>query len=213
MTTTENKVELLQSFVKQMLNNRKKNEYMKKLESEFGVRRDSPKKVQLPLKRSSIVYISGIAASLAILVISIAVFGLFDSNTRLASQLIENDYFIHPGIEKGISLPDSELRTLAIAAYGDRNFKEAAQLFSSIKSKSADDQFFSALSFLYDGQYEESIERFEVSNQVFREEVNWYLSLSYILHGDTDKALKILYEIKPKEWNYMKAQKLISEYK
>jgi len=213
MTTTETKTEALQSFIKQMLTNRKKNDYAKKLENEHGVFWVNPQKVQKTPQRSRMVVLSGLAASLAILISSIMVFNLFNSNVELANQLIENDYFIHPGIEKGKTLPDSEMRILAITAYGHRNFKEAAQLFSSIKSKSADDQFFSALSFLYDEQYKESIEAFRVSNSVFREEVNWYLSLAYILSGDTEKALEILHKIKPREWNYLKAQKLLSEYK
>jgi len=215
MDTIETKTEVFSSFIRQMLNEKKRSEYESKLKNDFGVMKSSVSTPPKKRKHRKLFIISGIAAALCVLFYCTNSLGVLNKPDNFVSNFITNDYFIHPGNEKGRSQSDTELRSLAIIAYRDRDFMNSAAFFDTIESKTSDDQFFAGLSHLYKGDYTQSIQSFTVlrsDTSVFREEINWYLSIAYLSNNEIDQALAVLSQIQEDQWNFHHAQELIKEY-
>lgn len=132
---------IIVDILKQTLIQMKKEEYILELERDFGVVKSIKDTKNETKKSFRLTYISGIAATLLVLIILAPSLDLFKGNDNFVADYLEEDYFIHPGNQKGRSLLDGEIRTLAISSYSDRNFRESATLFNSISTKTADDLF------------------------------------------------------------------------
>lgn len=158
--------------------------------------------------------VSGIAAAVIILIASYFVIKSMQPGIQeMASQFAMLEQPIHPGLTKGAADLEAQFRE-AISSFNNKEWENAASLFSLVEPATAEIIYYQGVSLFMAAKYIEAIELLsnnELRESVYNQEATWYIGLSYILNGDTDEGLEILRTIKPGEWKYEEAQKLISK--
>ncbi len=149
------------------------------------------------------------AACISIL-LTIQFFGASSNPSDLAQQYLNEQEILHPGASKGFEKRD-ENRTLAIQAFNNGDYDKSSKYFQSIETINDEDLYYEGLAFLLNSKYTQAIQKLETieSNERFKQELNWYLSLAYILDKQNEKAEKQLKQISSTDWNYLHAQELL----
>ena len=159
-----------------------------------------------------------ILAAASLMLIAVAFFLLRKptmSPQQYALHLVDKYPIAHPGNTKGV-VDQKNIRAQAIAAYQDREFDRAGMLFSQVDEPSLEDQYFLALSSLYEQKYDEAEKIFLSilkANAGFQQESRYFLGLSSLLANKNDDAMEILGKIEPGDWKYEEATTLIQKMK
>lgn len=219
LNTISNK-ELIEKFLrgtlleseKHVFNERKKEEnFMKLLEEtiiSYQGRLELKQKLQgignelktesSKTKSTSVVWISGIAASLLLL------FGVyfFRGTNYSSSQLFDNYFEAYPNAYtiKGNS-EDLSLSKKAFNFYDAANYKQAVDTFKKIadeRSLNSSEHFYYGISLLATQKLEDAKSQFKKVNSMhpLYNEAQWYTSLSLIKQDSLVKAKKLLSETK-----------------
>lgn len=207
----------LRKAVNQVLNQELKQDFQNSLKQEYGISKDEglapTQSGSSPVKKNKLFRLKSIIGIAAAFILFISVYSYFKPSLNIsekARQFAIAEILTHPGISKGIG--ENELiRREAIAAFNDRKWNVASSKFGALEEQSSESIYYSALANFYNKDYPESIRLFRndlLSNSVFTEEVNWYLSLALILDNQEKEAQEILSNIKPGEWKYLEAQEL-----
>ena len=101
-------------------------------------------------------------------------------------------------------------------AYQKGDYKATATEIEKITSPDTEQQFYLALAYLYNKNYDKSIAKFESiiqqNNINYSPTSKWYVSLAYLKNNQAAAAKKYLQEIvKDKSWKYQEAQNLLNK--
>lgn len=157
-----------------------------------------------------------LSAAAVVLILIIASPYLFKSSSNdpqtLAVNFLNTTTASHGGAKKG-NTSTADIRQEAITAYNTREYVLSEQLFAQIEEKTTEDQFYLALSLLYNQKYSQGTELLEniinIPNSAYNLESRWYLAIGYILTGEEAKAKELLQKMSPDDWNYDKTQALL----
>jgi len=99
-------------------------------------------------------------------------------------------------------------------AYKKADYKTTASEIEKIKSPETEQQFYLALAYLYNKNYDKSTTQFESiiqqNNINYSPTSKWYISLAYVKNNQAKQAKKHLQQIvKDKSWKHKEAQKLL----
>ena len=206
----EDKDKLLSEAVNQMLDERLKVRLQKKLNDKYGITRQP----RLFNRRVWISVIS-VAASLMLLIWGVNHFGSTNDLKSDVYTLVHQQYLDHPGASKGVVIESDQNRTIAVNAFNDLHFEQAASLFSGLSDKSNEDVFYEATANLYSGNYSKAISAYRMLQQSdveqFDQEINWFLAAALLLSGEAKEALENLQAIGPSEWHYVEAKELVDK--
>jgi tetratricopeptide (TPR) repeat protein len=101
----------------------------------------------------------------------------------------------------------------AFAAYDKGDYEKAASLFQQAPKKDGAVYFYLGNSYLALGngrKARENLQRLKGSFDVFHEQTDWYIALSYLLEGDNATCRELLLEIRAKNNSYSaKANELL----
>ncbi len=182
------------------------------LSTKYGINKES---IILKKKNSTSKIIKIFLATAAC--ISLIVAFQFFYNTpptpyTIAQHYINNQEILHPGASKGIT-EENQNRILAIHAFNNKNYRQSIKYFQNLNEANDEDVYYYGLALLLNNQYPEAIQKFESNNNDnrFREEINWYQSLAYILDKQNAKAKIVLEQINKTDWNYTQAQELLQK--
>ena len=207
---TEKEAIITQALNK-MWHQEQREQWSQQLDQQFGIKRLSeskkPKTKMFPLYK-------WVAVAASVLVLCMVVWQSSQQKlSTLSAQYIQESYINHPGLTKGTDELDIESKSQAIEAYRTKNFKAAIDLFSSINEKSEEDIFFTGISHMQLANYEEALGQFALleasDNPRYDQELNWFKALTYIELNDHNLAIKQLNQIRPQDWKYEDAKKLI----
>lgn len=213
--TSEEKELVVKKALRQVIHVDQRKEWERILADRYGVEKKEKKEVNSTrlywLKAVSV------AASLAALIF----IGNQYLNQSQTIQVLAQEYLVavpvhHPGLIKGMSQHDEQNRQIAISLFDSQKYAGAIDKFNEITDQSYQDQFYLGLSYMYFGEMESAIPLFvELENKTsqYREEINWFLSLAYILNEDQKNAKKQLKKIKSGDWNYQKSKTLSTKLK
>lgn len=99
---------------------------------------------------------------------------------------------------------------MAITSYEDRNYSEAQQYFSALKSDETVYSFYQGVAALGAEDFDTAKRVFQdilsKSDPLFEEQARFYLALTYGLSGDADKSEQLFNQIKPGEYNPLRNQ-------
>ncbi|GAA4278633.1 tetratricopeptide repeat protein [Aquimarina mytili] len=185
--------------------------WQKMLSNDYGITRNS---INLKRKKDTSKYIKVVLAAAACiaLIVTLQLFTSVESDPYVIAQQYLNDQeILHPGASKGIT-DENHNRILAIQAFNTKQYSLSIKYFQSIKAETKEDKYYHGLAFLLNDQYIEAIQLFEMINSnkgPFRQEINWYQSLAYVLNKENTKAGILLKRIKNSDWNHIKAQELL----
>lgn len=200
---------ILEELIKTQHDNELKTRWEKKLSEEYGIDRDT---IQLKKNKSSASkYIRLFIAAAACIALIVTVQLLnTDTANDLAQQYVTQQEILHPGASKGV-INEDQNRTLAIQEFNNKNYRQSILYFESLHEVNEEDRYYHGLALLLSDQYRESIQKFEAisDRKQFRQEINWYQSLAYILNKQENKAQKLLQQIGTNDWNHKKAKKIL----
>jgi hypothetical protein len=139
-----------------------------------------------------------IAATLLILVVMM-VYLFFPKSSPTGEQLFATYYELYrdPVMTRGELSTDS-IRTIAHAAYRNRDFQEAVKWFGSIQAPHDTDQFYQGISALESGDTGLAIsllEKVSSGTSDYREQALWYLGLLFLKTEQPEKAKFIFSQI------------------
>lgn len=164
--------------------------------------------------RNLILFSSSIAASVLFLVVW--QYGLYGNqmNSQEFALLELDEKLIHPGGVRG-DISDELIKQNAIQDFNAQDYAAAILHFNQMESTNIEDQFYLGLSYLYNKDYSKSVSTFEniQSGSALDQEVNWYLSLAYLLNGNDQLAKDKLNGFGEKEWKATEAKKLLQTIK
>ncbi|TSE10229.1 tetratricopeptide repeat protein [Aquimarina algiphila] len=135
-----------------------------------------------------------------------------DSNA-MAQQYLDKQEILHPGASKG-SIEEDQNRILAIQAFNSKKYQQSVKHFQNLRIANEEDQYYYGLALLLNQQYTEAIQKFEennLNNNRFKQELNWYQSLAYILNKQNEKAKIQLKKIRNTDWKYKDAQQFLKK--
>jgi TolA-binding protein len=183
--------------------------------AEDGIKRTETPVVALKKQQTGIVrrlmpYAVGLAAAVAFLVMFVLRTENFDS------QISSNHY---PAAEVRMGTnEDVAAWKKAMAAYKNNNFSEAAQQISSITTPTNEQNFYLALSSIYQDtpDFNKATPLFrdfvEKHDAVYEEEARWFLAYSLFKSGKKEEAKTVLTEIVVKKgYNYQKAAGILAK--
>lgn len=159
-----------------------------------------------------------IAASLAIVAVST---WLLWPATKTPEQLFAENYEPYPNVimptVRGGQAPDSTVMAQAYKAYDMQEYSKAIELFESMEEKDEGVLLYLGNSYLANGLAEKAIPVFEkvISEfEIFDEQAEWYLSLSYIKIRDNENAKSVLLKLNAKDGFYKsRAETLLNHLK
>lgn len=203
--------EYLAALMKQQFDQELKDKWAGQLKSEYGVQSNSQTVNSSSLMRRLFPYVGGIAACL--IVFFAYHYGIEKDTVNPNSFLLTeiNNPIIHPGNTKGIA-EDNQARQTGIAQFNEQKFEEAAFSFSQIESKNLEAQYYQATALFYNKNFDQAIpiyRELQTKESSMAQEVNWFLSLSYLGNEDFPAAKRTLDGILENEWKYAKAQELL----
>jgi tetratricopeptide (TPR) repeat protein len=160
------------------------------------------------------------AAAASILIVAISWWVLGSNHTKSIPPLTPQGAFAQvpsPTLPSGPLLGVHEV-TLEKAiqlfndAYAQKKYADCIQLESALSAAHFDLQLLLSYCYLQTGNYSKSIallEKWYANPDVPKEEIRWWLGLSYGLAGDSAKMKQYLKDIAPKQLYYQEAQALI----
>lgn len=128
----------------------------------------------------------------------------------IVNQYALNDVYKHPGNIKGSNEQDL---INAIQSYNTKDYKTALEFFDNASSQTIETKFYSAMCNFYLKKYDvaaEKLSNVSLQKSVYEQEVKWFLGIALILDNKIDQGKKVLETIQPSDWNYEKAQKVLS---
>ena len=207
----EEKFEILEEAIHAKFDADLRHDLEKDLKKNYKLSRKN-KVVGLSSLKTRILFVSGIAAGILILLFALDVFSpATPSAQSLASSYLEEVEMYHHQSLKG-STNNEDFRTKAARAFNRKNFAEAAYQFSLIEKPTEEDLYYGAMASLFDQKIADSISKFAlISDQTssYKEEIRWYHSIALLLNHEEEKAKSSLLKIQPSEWNFDKAQALL----
>ena len=204
--------QIFEELLKEKFDQDLKTQWKNTLQDEYGITRN-----QFKIKRSSSKYIRILLATAAC--ISLIVLIQFLTNTssisayELAQEYIENQEILHPGASKGM-VEGIENKSLAIEAFNTQQYSVAAGYFDKIQIPTEEDNYYHGLALLLDKRYKKAINMFQKGSKEserYKQEINWYLSIAYLLNKENEKAKTQLEYIQSSDWNYQQAQELLKQ--
>lgn len=158
-------------------------------------------------------YISGIAASLIVLVLA-SYFLIFRNQSQQAKNFYA--YFAPYPSPVNVRGEGSNDHQLAMVYYQREEFSKAVEAFKRIGPAvyTQEIKFYFGVSLLGNKQPGEASVIFEElrSNSThYDEPVRWYLALSYLESGEHEKAKSLLLQIEKGDYQFDSAQELLSE--
>lgn len=138
--------------------------------------------------------------------------------TQEPTQLFAEYFEPYPNIimptVRGVVENDSTVKAQAYRAYDQQNFTEAIRLFEAVQQKDEGVFLYLGNSYLASGQPERALPLFEkVLNNydVFDEQAEWYVAVSYLKLEEREKAKVALQKVVARESSYESKAQLILE--
>ncbi|MEZ5042485.1 MAG: hypothetical protein R2828_21470 [Saprospiraceae bacterium] len=216
--TPEELEQISEQLIVAGLDDAQKKEWSKKLVEDHGIYRPSDKQ----LKKRSLRLLQ-IAAGAALFIAILLCLPRKEKNLSLHALLKEQlqaDAFPHISSRKGEAKMD-EWREKFVQAYASDDFKGAIALGEQIAQMgpaTIDDHFFLGLSYFYDGQMDKAIalflkiEQLAESNERFKLENRWFLSLAYLQTEASTEAKPLLeYIARNQGWKSQDAAALLHQ--
>lgn len=217
----ENMEKTTQRLIRGKLTADKKQEWETILRENYNVQRNSTTK-QATIRRLPVWLMA--AAAVTLLLISIPVLDLFSPTSpqlALVEQQLKTPY---PNNETRKGANDlEELEAMAVTAYNSADYAKSIRAYEQIvdQGKANDDiLFFLGLSHLYqkNGDAGKAIEYLQLvqkdENSKYDQEISWFLSLSLLKNGETEKAKKELNQIVANQtWKNKDAKKVLNALK
>jgi len=165
-------------------------------------------------KITPLYYLKRIAA---VLIAGVLAFLLYDNFTKPNQTNLVNNHITEthtaPTTLMGEN-DDAAAWKAARDAYQKGDYEATIREIEKIKSPKTEQQFYLALAYLYNKNYDKSITQFETviqqNNINYSPTSKWYISLAYLKNNQAEQAEKYLQQIvKEKSWKYQEAQKLL----
>lgn len=138
--------------------------------------------------------------------------------TQEPAQLFAEYFEPYPNIimptVRGVVENDSTVKAQAYRAYDQQNYAEAIRLFEAVQQKDEGVLLYLGNSYLANGQPEKALPLFEkVLNNydVFDEQAEWYVAVSYLKLEEREKAREALQKVVARESSYKSKAQLILE--
>ncbi len=183
--------------------------------SQDGIKRNETPVVDLKKQQTGIIrrlapYAIGLAAAIAFLVI-------FNLRTENFDSLVSNNPYPAAEVRMGTN-EDIMVWKKGMEAYKNKQFSEATQQLNTITTPTNEQNFYLALSLIYQNQpdYVKATTLFQdlvVQNDaVYEEEARWFLAYSLFKSGKKEEAKTVLNEIVAKKgYNYEKAATILTK--
>ncbi len=158
-------------------------------------------------KSIQLYYLSGMAASLAFILIAYLYWSPASSN-RYYSYF--EPYASPVNVRSG---NESNASQAAFEYYERGEYDQAVMEFQKLNSESLTDEikFYQAISQLAQHHPKEASALFvNLSDEQYTQQVNWYLSLCYLLTNEHKKAKALLEKIKPEDYHYEQAMEILT---
>jgi tetratricopeptide (TPR) repeat protein len=168
--------------------------------------RDDYKKTKRS-KSIQLYYLSGIAASLVLILI--AYFWYPTPSNRFYSYFVP--YASPVNVRSG---NESNTLRAAFEHYEHGQYDKAIVDFEKLNQKDLTEEtkFYQAISYLAQHNPKAASKIFiNLDGEQYHEQVSWYLSLCYLLSNEKEKATAILKKIQPNDYSYEKAQEILSQ--
>ncbi|NBP69962.1 MAG: hypothetical protein EBR30_19370 [Cytophagia bacterium] len=153
----------------------------------------------------------------AVLVIGLITYALWPTSVD-EKEFLSTDFEVYPNVimptVRGEIPNDSTLKALAFRAYDQKQFEEAEQLFNRIDNKDVNILFYLGNCYIATKQPDKALPLFKnVLNDynVFDEQAEWYIAVSYLKLEDREKAKETLNKIAASESSYKAKALLILE--
>jgi tetratricopeptide (TPR) repeat protein len=153
----------------------------------------------------------------AVLLIGLITYALWPASVD-EQELLATHFEVYPNVimptVRGEIPNDSTLKALAFRAYDQKQFDEAGQLFNRIDSKDVNILFYLGNCYIATNQPDKALPLFEsVLNDynVFDEQAEWYIVISYLKLENRQKAKEVLKKIVASESSYKAKALLILE--
>ncbi len=153
----------------------------------------------------------------AALVIGLITYALWPSSIH-EQELLATHFEVYPNVimptVRGEVPNDSTLKALAFRAYDQKQFEEAEQLFNRIDNKDVNILFYLGNCYIATNQPDKALPLFEVVKNdynVFDEQAEWYIAVSYLKLEEREKAKETLNKIAASESSYKTKALLILE--
>lgn len=138
--------------------------------------------------------------------------------TQEPAQLFAEYFEPYPNIimptVRGVIENDSTAKAQGFRAYDQQNYAEAIRLFEAVQQKDEGVFLYLGNSYLANGQPEKALPLFEkVLNNydVFDEQAEWYVAVSYLKLEEREKAREALQKVVARESSYKSKAQLILE--
>lgn len=153
-------------------------------------------------------YISGIAASFAIL----ALFWFFYGEKEYSSADLYNQYY--QAFPEYITTRNTQTdkNTEAFLQYSKGEFEEAIQLFKTTDRQSEAVKFYLGMSYMETQNISQAVATFSdllPGSETYREQIVWYLSLAYLKQGKKENTIQLLSKIDENSFQYEQAKELL----
>lgn len=153
----------------------------------------------------------------AVLIIGLITYALWPTSVD-EKELLATHFEVYPNVimptVRGEIPNDSTLNALAFRAYDQKQFEEAEQLFKRIDNKDANILFYLGNCYIATNQPDKALSLFEnvlSDYDVFDEQAEWYIAVSYLKLEDREKAKETLNKIAASESSYKAKALLILE--
>jgi hypothetical protein len=208
-TNEEIQENAVKKSVRQLIDREFKKELMHDLDLKHSIRKNTTRQ-ETETKIFSLAWHKVVAASLIFVLASIFFFKN-TSSFEMAQQYASTDIVKHPGLTKGVANNTMNI-TEAIKAFNEGNWIAAENLFEANASQDIASKYYQALACFYNKDYTKAISLMsdkKFKNSVFNQEVNWFLTLSYILSNNKKMAKEVVAGMKIEDWKYNEAFKMV----
>ena len=151
-------------------------------------------------------YFTGIAASVAIVIIS-----LITTFNNSNDQIFDKYFYLYPNLITKRGDQDDALLKIS-QAYSDQHFYRADSIYCTIQNETNSDQvlLYAALAKIKIEKYAEAIQLLASINSLeYYQQATWYKALIYIKIDNYPLASQELKNIKPEDFKFEEAQELL----
>ncbi|GAA4271566.1 hypothetical protein U6A24_13350 [Aquimarina gracilis] len=186
-----------------------RNKWQETLSQEYGINKNISSIKKNNSSKYFKIFLAAAACIALILTIQLTNNSLDKNTTKIAQSYLSTQEILHPGASKGIA-EENQSRILAIQAFNNKEYRQSIIHFETLSEVTEEDQYYHAMALLLNNNYQEAIQKFEETNKDrFRQEINWYQSLAYLLNEQNEKAQHLLKQINTSDWNYTLSQELL----
>ncbi|WP_299212314.1 hypothetical protein [uncultured Aquimarina sp.] len=204
---------IFEEILKKKLDEDLKAKWQIKLLQEYGITRNKTNDKKKFFSSKYFKILLATAACISLIIVT-QLFNTAASDPQtLAQQYLYEQEILHPGVSKGFS-DENQTRTLAILTFNNKNYLQSIQYFQNLETQTEEDIYYHGLALLLNNQYAEAIMKFKTMNtnsNRYRQELNWYQAIAYLLDGQHNNAKIQLKQIGNTDWNYKNAQQLLKE--